>query len=359
MTPVPPNVLTPTCDGEMDAVTCVQVGSGVKCFGSNKFGDLGNGSYGGTSNRPVQVVGLSSGVVKLTPNGRCVVINQGVKCWGGTGNVNFTASTSSSTPTPVDRFAPGTADDVFESGYSNCAILNSGVTCLGGTLWPKSGVANPWGVPWLTLPQGSGVTGGAVTAYYDTGYKYTVCIIQNGGLACRGDNSAGQFGNGTFTSSIEQLVTTMPAGSGITSLVGIGGSFCAIINGGVKCWGDNSRLLLGNQVNSKLSTPYEVFPAGSGVTSLVATGLYPAYCAAINGGVKCWGEQYWNISGGTFVGGPVTMIPSGSGYTRVYGFSTNACAQSAAGVKCWGRNACGQLGTGNFNASSTPVDVAF
>src|SRR5438067_1925375 len=65
--------------------TCALTGQGgVRCWGDNTFGELGDGTKE-LRVAPVQVKGLSSGVESVSPSGyhTCATLETGgVKCWG-------------------------------------------------------------------------------------------------------------------------------------------------------------------------------------------------------------------------------------------------------------------------------------
>jgi alpha-tubulin suppressor-like RCC1 family protein len=85
---------TPGTDGTVStalaaggAHSCaLTVDDGVKCWGSNELGRLGDGRASGDfSDEPVNVVGLSEGVVALAAGGAhscALTVDDGVKCWG-------------------------------------------------------------------------------------------------------------------------------------------------------------------------------------------------------------------------------------------------------------------------------------
>ena len=70
---------------------------------------------------------------------------------------------------------------------------------------------------------------------------------------------------------------------------------CAIVNAGLKCWGDNSRGQLGDETStSRLTTPVTATENGfpiTGVTDLSTNGL--TTCIVASGSLKCVGSGNW------------------------------------------------------------------
>ena len=179
------------------AVTTV---GGVRCWGYNSDGQLGDG---GTTDRraPVDVAGLTSGVAAVSAGGShtCALTTAGgVRCWGSNGNGALGDGTTTDRTTPVDvvGLTSGVTAVSAGSGYT-CALAKAGgLKCWGrnhegqlgdGTLTSRT---TPVDVVGLT----SGVA--AVSA----GGRHACALTTAGGLKCWGFNSAGQLGDGTTAS---------------------------------------------------------------------------------------------------------------------------------------------------------------
>jgi alpha-tubulin suppressor-like RCC1 family protein len=305
-----PSTAPTTGDGAILAAgnshTCtVTIGGGVKCWGINGSGQLGNGSRSSSLN-PVNVAGLTSGVRAIAAGDfhTCVITSRGgVKCWG----------------------------------INSHGALGNGSTMIDSLI--------PVDVVGLT----SGVT--AIAAGYDD----TCALTAKGGVKCWGNNSAGQLGNGSRSSSTTP-VDVAGLSSGVTAIAASDIHTCALTSGGVKCWGDNTYGRLGNRSTANRLTPVDVADLTSGVIAIAAG--YADTCAlTIRGGVKCWGS---NTSGqlgdGTFDTSytPVNVVGLASGVSAIAAGDDHTCALTArGGVKCWGLN----LGNGSMSLSYKPVDV--
>src|SRR5262249_22715480 len=91
-----------------------------------------------------------------------------------------------------------------------------------------------------------GLTGAAVAisdSNPTTGSQEVCVVIADGSVECQGENSSGQLGDGTTTSSGSFVkVLGLPTTAASVG-VGLGYACAALTNGQVWCWGENNELL--------------------------------------------------------------------------------------------------------------------
>ena len=186
------------------------------------------------------------------------------------------------------------------------------------------------------------------------GYNHS-CAVVNGGVQCWGGNSSGQLGNGSTTASLVPLQSTAPGSGAAAVAVGFDHT-CVVVNGGVQCWGGNVTGQLGNNSTTNSLVPVQSISADSGVTAVAAGGAQT--CAVVSGGVRCWGyNANGQLGNDSTINSPmpVQSIASGSGVTAVAASGAHACAVINGGVQCWGLNNSGRLGNNSTNDSGVPV----
>lgn len=118
--------------------TCALLsGGGTKCWGYNEFGQIGNASNSNVLT-PVDVVGQSTGVSAIASgNNHTCVLNTigGVKCWGANQGGQLGNSSNTNTNTPVNVFGLGSGVSSVTAGNVTCGTTNSGVVwCWGNNL---------------------------------------------------------------------------------------------------------------------------------------------------------------------------------------------------------------------------------
>jgi alpha-tubulin suppressor-like RCC1 family protein/pimeloyl-ACP methyl ester carboxylesterase len=363
--------------------TCALLsGGGVKCWGYNGSGQLGNGTTA-SSSTPVDVSGLTSGVSAISAGGShtCALLSGGgVKCWGynGSGQLGNGTTASSSTPMDVSGLTSGVSA-IAAGGYHTCALLSvGGAKCWGSNSSGQLGDGTttqhntPVDVSGLTPPPPrpasrkqhntpvdvSGLTSWVIAIA--AGGDHTCALLSGGGVECWGDNYFGQLGDGTATQR-NTPVDVSGLTSGVTAITAGGQHNCVLMaNGGAKCWGNNGSGQLGDGTATQHNTPVDVSGLASGVTAIAAGGAHT--CALIGNGLKCWGSN----SGGQLGSDntpikrltPVDVTGLTNGVTAIEAGRHTCALTSGGGAKCWGGNSVGQLGDGTTFARSTPVDVS-
>jgi alpha-tubulin suppressor-like RCC1 family protein len=140
-----------------------------------------------------------------------------------------------------------------------------------------------------------------------TGEKHACAVLVDGSVRCWGENLGGELGDGT---RLDRTAPVTVKGIDQPSELVLGSHFsCALVKGAVSCWGDGAKFDTKLEIDEK--APVD-----------------PPRPIAI--------QDVTHIAGGT----------------------NHICALLASGgVQCWGSNDHGQLGTGTRQASSKPVPV--
>jgi alpha-tubulin suppressor-like RCC1 family protein len=374
-----------------------QDGTAVSCWGDNSSGQLGNGTTTASAT-PVVIAGLRNvnGMV-AAGNRTCVLVgaNNAVKCWGDNSNGAIGDGTTTDRSVPTQIPGLNVVTSIAMSDTFTCAGEDTpgvqGVVCWGRVPGLPGITASPTHIPGM-----DGADDHVTVGDHHVCAVAEPLVASSGHVWCFGDNSSGQLGDGTTTSSVAPVeitslsallppITTSPGASPLT-LVAAGDHTCADIFNPAHttwCWGDNSSGQFADGTTTGSLTP-EVIPQltlPSFPPSIVSSGLLRAAtytCMGVNVATAtpihqfgCLGDNSsgqlgdgTNVSRLDFVAdalAPGTFADGNS--LRASLGPTHACTFVAGPdaftppLLCWGDNSSGQLGDGTTTSSNTPVTV--
>jgi len=279
-----------------------------------------------------------------------------------------------------------------------CAIVNYSVYCwgfngfgqlgngqyIGGSstlLQTESAVDSK--VP-VKVYKGAGVMANKKMVKVFAAQYHSCALSDDGKMYCWGYNGQGQLGTGTTTdSAVPVQIGGALAGKTITEIGGTANTTCAIAEGKIYCWGQNSKGQVGlGYANATLVTSPTIVSATNTSTTLPTT--YTATvltsgsrshttCAIVNGKAFCWGPNENGAIGdgtttqrelptkvddsGVLSGKTVTSISQDGFVSDASGGFAHTCAVASGAAYCWGDNIVGQLGDGTTTDRTTPVAV--
>jgi alpha-tubulin suppressor-like RCC1 family protein len=226
--------------------TCaLTTGGAVLCWGHNASGQLGDGTGIGRLT-PTPVTGLSSGVVAIDAGDShtCVILTGGgVRCWGDNswGQLGDGTITNRLTPTGVSGLSSGVTA-LSAGSIHNCAVTGGTLRCWGTDANGQLGDGNF--VQSRTTPVTPIGVSGATAVSGGGGHT---CAIA-GGVSCWGENDNGELGDPSQTLHQSRNTATPVSGAGAASMITAGFAHnCVLVSGGdVRCWGRNGSGQLGD-----------------------------------------------------------------------------------------------------------------
>jgi RHS repeat-associated protein len=358
LTSVTPGATTGAAAAGYAHTLAVRADGTVWAWGSDYYGQLGNGTTGGTSTSPVQVPGLATAVAAGYGHSVALRTDGTVAGWGLNTSGQLGNGSTANTNTPVS--ASGlTGVTAVAAGYSHSLALKSD-----GTVWAwgsnnngqlGNGTTSTGATPTPAKVAGlSGVT--AIAAGFSTSYA----LKSDGTVWAWGYGIDGELGNTSTTSS-----STPGQVIGLTGVTKIGagaGHALAVTSGGsLFAWGLNSNGQLGNGTTTSSPTPAQI-PGMSGITNVGTGEGYYSLAVTNAGTVYAWGANgNGQLGNGTTTDAASPAQVAGlAGVVAVTAGTNDALALTSSGItQAWGYNTDGELGDGTTTTRNAPETTAF
>ena len=330
-----------------EAHTCALLDDAtVRCWGANRYGQLGNGESGLGEQEPSPVaVADLSGVTAITAGGlhSCAVMaDTTVRCWGSNELGQLADGTTTDRATPVDvRVAPGGAalsgvTAITAAQVHTCALLaDTTARCWGfdnqgrlghGVTPTNQAVTSPVQVLASGSTQGTDLLTGILEISAGGGHTCALTSADSGTVRCWGDNGSGQIGDGTTNDSVNPFIGVRAVDSGGISAVSAGGLHtCALYRdpfAPARCWGEGDDGRLGNGDLLDRSTP--TFVILFDPIARISSGLNITCTIMADDSVRCWGNgDHGRLGDGetTSRTRPVTVLASGTAAASPVPFS--------------------------------------
>ncbi len=241
-----------------------------------------------------------------------VTTDEKLYCWGDGigGEIGDDEWNSTNTPSLVDDHGYFTGKSITSVGVGNsfaCALISDGKVYCWGSNWTGqngNGGTSPTGSP--NPVKMDGVLNGKTVKSLSVGSTH-VCVIASDNLPyCWGENSRGQLGNGSTTTSLVPVAVNNTIELSGKTIISISTGYrltCAITSDNLSyCWGDNRYGQIGDNSTTQKTTPTAVYTAGalSGKTvKSISTGWLQTCAIASDNKVYCWGS---NTSGELGIG---------------------------------------------------------
>ncbi len=191
------------------------------------------------------------------------------------------------------------------------------------------------------------------------GEQFTLVLCADGSVRAWGRNEFGALGNGNYSDS-EVPVQVGSINNAIKVVAGNRFGLALLADSTVVAWGENTFGQLGYGNYSTSNFPFAVVGLDSVID--IAAGENHAIALTANGKVWAWGRnQAGQLGDSTLVtrNAPVVVKNISNVVAVGCGANHSMALKSDGSLQTWGSNSSGQLGTGNLISALTPTKVHF
>ena len=349
-------------------------------WGFNNNGELGDGTTNSVSSpesitlpEGVSAIHVSAGFV----HSLAVGTDGNVYAWGDNYLGKLGDGTENNSLTPEVIMLPhGVHATQVSAGYNHSLAIGAdgNVYAWGDNSYGELGDGTNTGsdTPVLiSLPGGVHAT--AVAAGQA---NYSLAVGSDGNVYAWGDNSFGELGDGTTTSSDTPVLVRLPGGARASSVAAGGGegfSLAISTDGNVYAWGSNTFGQLGDGSQMAAFAPERIkLPGGVGATAVSAGGGH-SLAVGTDGKVYAWGVDYAGQLGDIVADAnpndnddssdddlspELIPLPGGVGATAVSAGGAHSLAVGTDGnVFAWGENQDGEVGNGTTTEADSPQTI--
>jgi len=190
------------------------------------------------------------------------------------------------------------------------------------------------------------------------GAFHGIALKSNGAIYAFGDNSSGQFGSGSTTSSTSLVLACRDSLGWVGSDPGAQFTVARRSNGTLWSWGDNFSGQLGDGNTTARLTPVQVGSAAN--WSSHSAGLSHVVALRSDGTLWSWGDNSFGQLGNGSLNPslvPIQITSTGDWAAVSAGDSHTLALKADGTLWAWGDNSSGQLGVGSNLQGNQPQQV--